>query len=83
VLNVQNCLVHWKSCVDWLENDEIEIDDLRNLFEIIDDKCDDEVIIHVFLQLKEKQVVDVFFCYDVLIFDNEYFKFVRYWTYIV
>jgi hypothetical protein len=81
--NVQDCLVDWKSWDDWLENDEIEIDDLRNLFKIIDDKCDDEVITHVLSQLKEEHVVNAFFCYDVLIFDNEYFKFVRHWTSIV
>ncbi len=56
---------------------KIEINDLKNLFEIIDDKCDDEVIIYVFSQLKKKHVVDAFFCYDVLIFDNKHFKFVR------
>ncbi len=56
---------------------KIEIDDLKNLFEIIDDKCDDEIIIHVFSQFKKKHVVDAFFCYDVLTFDNKYFKFVR------
>jgi hypothetical protein len=62
---------------------KIEINDLKNLFEIIDDKCDDEVIIYVFSQLKKKHVVDAFFCYDVLIFDNKHFKFVRHWTSIV
>jgi hypothetical protein len=33
--------------MNWFENDEIEIDNWKNLFEIIDDKCDDKVIIHV------------------------------------
>jgi anaerobic ribonucleoside-triphosphate reductase len=83
VLNVQNCFVHWKSWINWFENDEIEINDLKNLFEIIDDKCDDEIIIHVFLQLKKKHVVNAFSNYDVLIFDNEYFKFIRHWISIV
>ncbi len=78
MLNVQNCFVHRESWIDWLEND-----DLKNLFEIIDDKCDDEIIIHVLSQLKKKHVVDAFSCYDVLIFDNEHFKFVRHWTSIV
>jgi hypothetical protein len=49
MLNIQDCFIHWKSWIDWFEDDEIEIDDLKNLFKIIDDKCDDEVIIHVFL----------------------------------
>ncbi len=80
MLNVQDCLVHWKSWIDWLESDEIEIDDLKNLFEDIDDKCDDEIITHVLSQLKKEHVVDAFSCYDVLILDNEYFKFVRHWT---
>jgi hypothetical protein len=75
--NVQNCFVHWKSWIDWLENDEIEIDDLRNLFENIEDKCDDEIIIHMFSQFKKEHVVDAFSCYDVLIFNNEHFKFVH------
>ncbi len=83
MLNVQNCFVHWKSWINWFENDEIEINDLKNLFEIIDDKCDDEIIIHVFLQLKKKHVVNAFSNYDVLIFDNEYFKFIRHWISIV
>ncbi len=77
MLNVKDCFIHWKSWIDWLENNEIEIDDLKDLFEIIDDKCDDEVIIHVFSQFKEEHVVDAFFNYDVLIFDNKHFKFVR------
>jgi hypothetical protein len=45
--------------------------------EIIDDKCDDETIAHVFSQLKEEYVIDVLSCYDVLIFNNEHFKLVR------
>jgi hypothetical protein len=48
--------------------------------EIIDDKCDDEVVIHMFSQLKEEHVVDAFSCYDVLIFDDEYFRFVCHWA---
>jgi hypothetical protein len=46
--------------------------------EIIDDKCDDEVIAHVLSQLKKEHVVDVLFCYDVLILDSEHFRLVRY-----
>jgi hypothetical protein len=80
MLNVQDCFVHWESWIDWLENDEIEIDDLKNLFKHIDDKCDDEIIIYVLSQFEEEHVVDALFCYDVLIFDNEYFKFVRHRT---
>ncbi len=89
MLNVQDCFIHWKSWIDWFENDkieiddEIEIDDLKNLIEIIDDKCDNEVIIYVLSQFKKKHVVDAFFCYDVLIFDNKHFKFVRYSILIV
>ncbi len=80
MLNVQDCLVHWKSWVDWLKDDEIEIDDLKDLFENIDDKCDDEIIAHVLSQFKKEHVVDALFCFDVLIFDNEHFKFVRHWA---
>jgi hypothetical protein len=47
------------------------------LNDIIDDKCDDEVITHVFLQLKKDHVVDAFSYYDVLIFDEKHFRFVR------
>jgi hypothetical protein len=47
------------------------------MFEFIDDKCDDEVIAYVLSQFKEEHVVDALSCYDVLIFDNEHFKFVR------
>ncbi len=59
-------------------SDEFLSDELNVLIdEIIDDKCDDKIIIHVFSQLKKKHVVNAFSCYDVLILDNEYFKFVR------
>jgi hypothetical protein len=59
-------------------NDEFLSDELSVLIdEIIDDKCDDKVIAHVLSQLKEEHVVNAFSCYDVLIFDNEHFKFVR------
>jgi hypothetical protein len=34
-------------------------------------------------QFKKKHVVDAFFYHDVLIFDDEYFKFACHWTYIV
>jgi hypothetical protein len=60
-----------------------EINDLKNLFEIIDDKCDEKIITHVLSQLKKEHVVDALFCYDVLILDNEHFRFVRHWTSIV
>ncbi len=60
-----------------LENDELEDDDENLLDEIVDDKCDDEVIIHVLSQFKEEHVVNAFSCYDVLIFDEKYFRFVR------
>jgi hypothetical protein len=43
----------------------------ERLNEIIDDECDDEIVIHMLSQLKEKHVVDVFSCYDVLILDRE------------
>jgi hypothetical protein len=48
--NIQRCFVDKKSSINELKNDDFENDD-ENLFdEIIDDKCDDEVIIHVFSQ---------------------------------
>jgi hypothetical protein len=80
--NVQRCLVDWELSIDELEtnnleHDEFENDDENLLDEIIDDKCDDEVITHVFSQFKEEHVVDEFFCYDVLILDEKYFRFVR------
>ncbi len=53
------------------------------LDEIIDDKCDDEVITHVFSQFKKEHVVNVFSCYDVLILDEKYFRFVCYRAEIV
>ncbi len=44
--------------IDDLENDELddefENDDENSLDEIIDDKRDDEIIIHVFSQFKKK-----------------------------
>jgi hypothetical protein len=51
--NVQRCFVDWKSLIDKLEIDDLESDEFENddeslLNEIIDDKCDDEVIINVF-----------------------------------
>jgi hypothetical protein len=48
---------------------EIRLDRLFD--EIIDDKCDDEVIAHMLSQLKEEHVVDAFLCYDVLILNRE------------
>ncbi len=66
-----------------LENDQLENDD-ENLFdEIIDGKCDDEIIIHVLSQFKKKHVIDALSCYDVLIFDEKHFRFVRYRAEIV
>jgi hypothetical protein len=60
-----------------LENNEFENDNENLLDEIVDDKCNNEVITHVLSQFKKKHVVDAFFCYDVLIFDEKYFRFVR------
>jgi hypothetical protein len=83
--NIQDYLVDRDFWFDELVNDElndeflsVELSVLTD--EIIDDKCDDEVIIHVFSQLKKKHVVNALSCYDVLIFDNEYLKFVRHWA---
>jgi hypothetical protein len=47
-------------------NDELSDEFLSNelsvlIDEIIDDKCDDEAIIHVLSQLKKKHVVDALF----------------------
>jgi hypothetical protein len=58
---------------DDLENDKFKNDDESLLDEIVDDKCDDEVITHVLSQFKEKHVVDAFSCYDVLILDEKHF----------
>ncbi len=75
--NVQRCFVNKKSLIGELESDDLENND-ENLFnEIIDNKCDDEIITHVFSQFKEKHVIDEFFCYDILIFDEKDFEFVR------
>ncbi len=68
---------------DDFENDEFENNDKNLLDEIVDDKCDDEVITHVFSQFKEKHVVDAFSCYDVLILDEKHFRFVRHRAKIV
>ncbi len=68
---------------DDLENDKLKNDDEDLFNEIVDDKCDDEVITHVFSQLKEKHVVDAFSCYDVLILDEKHFRFVRHQAEIV
>ncbi len=86
--NVQRCFVDKKLSINALktdnfENDELENDDEDLLDEIIDDKCDDEIITHVFSQFKEKHVVDTFFCYDVLILDEKHFRFVRHQAKIV
>ncbi len=48
--------------------------------EIVNNKCDDEVIIYMLSQLKKKHDVDALFCYDVLIFDREQIRFVRHET---
>jgi hypothetical protein len=45
--------------------------------EVIDDRCDDEAITHVLSQLKKEHVVSALSCYDVLILDNEHFRFIR------
>jgi hypothetical protein len=88
MLNVQRCFVNWRLLIDELENnifenDKFENDD-ENLFnEIVDNKCDNEIIIHVFSQFKKKHVVNAFSCYDVLIFDEKHFRFVRYQAEIV
>ncbi len=75
--NVQRCFVDKKSSIDELKNDDVENDDESLFDEIIDDKCDDEVIIHVFSQFKEEHVVNAFSCYDVLILDKKHSRFVR------
>ncbi len=75
--NVQRCLVNKKSSINEFESDDLENDDENLLDKIIDDKCDDETITHVFSQFKEKHVVNAFFCYDVLIFDKKLFRFIR------
>ncbi len=65
---------------DELSNDFLN-DELNILTdEIIDDRCDDEVVAHMLSQLKEEHVVDALSCYDVLILDNEYFRFVCHWA---
>jgi hypothetical protein len=77
MLNVQRCFVDKESSINEFEKNNLENDD-ENLFnEIIDDKCDDEVITHVFSQFKKEHVVDAFSCYDVLILDEKHFRFVR------
>jgi hypothetical protein len=53
------------------------------LDEIVDDKCDDEVIIHVLSQFKKEHVVDAFSYYNVLILDEKYSRFVRHQAKIV
>ncbi len=64
MLNVQRCFVDWKLSIDELEieNDELENDDESLLDEIVNDKCDDEIVTHVFSQFKKKHVVDALFC---------------------
>ncbi len=75
--NVQRYFVNKRLSIDEFKSDDLENDDECLFDEIIDDKCDDEVITHVFSQFKEEHVVDAFFCYDVLIFDEKHFRFVR------
>jgi hypothetical protein len=63
--NVQRCLVDKRLSIDALENDDFENDELENddenlLDEIIDDKCDDEVITHVLSQLKKNTLLTRF-----------------------
>jgi hypothetical protein len=86
--NVQYCFVDWRLLIDEFKNDifkndEFENDDENLLDVIVDDKCDDEIITHVFLQFKKEHVVDAFSCYNVLILDEKYSRFVRYQAKIV
>ncbi len=86
--DIQRCFVDWELSIDELEDDDLENDEFENddknlLDEIVNDKCDDEVITHVLSQFKEKHVVDAFSCYDVLIFDEKHFRFVRHRVEIV
>ncbi len=86
--NVQRCLVDWELSIDELENDDLKNNALENdneslLDEIVDDKCDDEIITYMLSQFKEEHVVDAFSCYDVLILDEKHFRFVRHWAEIV
>ncbi len=53
MLNVQRYFVDWELSIHEFENDILENDKLKNddenLFDkIVDDKCDEEVINHVF-----------------------------------
>jgi hypothetical protein len=80
MLNIQRCFIDWELSINEfenknLENDKFENDDESLFDEIIDDKCNDEIIIHVFSQFKKKHVVDAFF-YDVLILDKKHFRFI-------
>jgi hypothetical protein len=57
--NIQRCFVDRELSIDALENDNFKNDELENddedlLDEIVDDKCDDEIITHVFSQFKKK-----------------------------
>jgi hypothetical protein len=90
VSNVQNWLVDWKSWFDELENNDEDLlelendDDSENLLdEIIDDKCDNEIITHVLSQFKKKHVVDAFSYYDILIFNEKHSRFLRHRAKIV
>ncbi len=78
MLNIQRYFVNEELLINKLENnnlknDKLENDDENLLDEIVDDKCDNEIIIHVFSQFKKYHVFDAFFCYDVLIFDKKHF----------
>jgi hypothetical protein len=86
--NVQRCLIDKELSIYAFENDNFENDELKNddeslLDEIVDDRCDDKIIIHVFSQLKKEHVVDALFCYDVLILNEKHFRFVRHRAKIV
>ncbi len=81
--NVQRCFVDWRLSIDEFKNDELENDNENLLDEIVDDKCDDEVITHVFSQLKKEHVVDAFSCYDILILNKKHSWFVRHRAKIV
>ncbi len=60
--NTQYCFVDRKLLINALENNNLENNELKNddenfFDEIVDDKCDDEIIIHVFSQFKKKNTL--------------------------
>jgi hypothetical protein len=59
--NIQRCFVDRKSSIDKLKNNKFE-NNYENLFdEIINNKCDDKIITHVFSQLKKNMLLMRFF----------------------